>query len=81
MYKRQAKAFAAALRNTAALDAKAKAAHAFVQRSRIEGTPSLVVNGRYLVLGNSHEALLSNAARLARALAPARPANTSRNSR
>lgn len=67
-----AKAFAAALRDTAALDAKAKAAYAFVQRSQIEGTPSLVINGRYRVLGDSHEALMANAARLVKALAPTR---------
>lgn len=72
------KAFAAALRDIDAINAKAENAHAFVVRSGIEGTPSIVVNGRYLVLGTSHEGLLANAARIAAALAPAqtRPSTT-----
>lgn len=37
---------------------KLEAARAFAQRSRITGTPSLVVNGRYLVKGTSFEDML-----------------------
>ena len=44
----------------------------FAARSGIEGTPSLIVNGRYLVLGNSYEGLLANARKIVDALAPKR---------
>lgn len=67
-------AFAAALRDEAVLQGKLRHAYDFAGRSRIEGTPSLVVAGRYLVLGNSYQGLLDNARRIALALATARPA-------
>lgn len=62
-------AFAAALRNEAALQGKLRHAYDFAGRSRIEGTPSLVVAGKYLVLGTSYQNLLDNARRIALALA------------
>jgi thiol:disulfide interchange protein DsbA len=67
--------FTAALRNEPALQAWLKQAYDFAGRSQIEGTPSLVVAGKYLVLGNSYEGLLDNARRVATAVAAApRPA-------
>lgn len=66
-----AKAFAAAQKDEATLQAKAENARTFQVRSKIEGTPSLVIAGRYLVLGNSYESLLDNARRVLLALAPA----------
>ncbi|MDY0956701.1 MAG: thiol:disulfide interchange protein DsbA/DsbL [Stenotrophomonas rhizophila] len=44
-----------------AVEQKLKAARAFAQRTKVPGTPALVVNGRYLVKGDSFEALLRNA--------------------
>ncbi len=68
-------AFKAALADDAALRAKLDHAKQFAQRSDIPGTPSLVIDGRYLVLGNSFESLLANAGKIVAALAPpARPA-------
>lgn len=66
-----AKAFAAAQADEATLQAKAAKARDFQMRSGIEGTPSLVIAGKYLVLGNSYESLLDNARRIVVALAPA----------
>ena len=34
-------------------------------------TPALVIDGRYLVLGNSYQSLLDNANRILKAIAPA----------
>jgi len=65
-----AKAFAAAQKDEATLQAKAANAREFQLRSKIQGTPSLVIAGRYLVLGNSYEELLVNAKRIIVALAP-----------
>jgi len=65
-----AKAFAAAEKNEPILQAKAANARAFQMRSKIEGTPSLVIAGKYLVMGNSYEELLGNAKRIVVALAP-----------
>lgn len=65
-----AKAFAAAQKDEATLQAKAANAREFQLRSKIQGTPSLVIAGRYLVLGNSYEELLVNAKRVIVALAP-----------
>lgn len=55
-----------AARMQAAMDSPAMAeriaqARQFAVRSGVEGTPSLVINGRYRVLGDSFEALLGNA--------------------
>lgn len=68
------KALAAALKDSKSLDAKMQYAHDFAVRSRIPGTPALVVDGRYLVLGNSYQGLLDNARRIVQAIAAAKPA-------
>jgi len=65
-----AKVFAAAQKDEPTLQAKAANARVFQVRSKIEGTPSLVIAGKYLVLGNSYESLLDNAKRILVALAP-----------
>ena len=44
-----------------ALADRLAAARAFAIRSGVEGTPSLVVDGRYRILGDSYEQLLRNA--------------------
>ncbi|MCS4235671.1 thiol:disulfide interchange protein DsbA/DsbL [Stenotrophomonas sp. BIGb0135] len=44
-----------------AVEQKLKAARAFAQRTKVPGTPALVINGRYLVKGDSFEAMLRNA--------------------
>jgi thiol:disulfide interchange protein DsbA len=61
--------FAAALRNEAVLQGKLKHAYDFAGRSQIEGTPSLVVAGKYRVLGDSYQGLLDNARKVAVAVA------------
>ena len=66
-----AKSIAAALADDKALQRKLRHAHDFAVRSDIPGTPSLVVAGRYLILGNSYQALLDNARAVVDALAPA----------
>lgn len=53
-------AFLAAIKSDA-VEQKLKAARAFAQRTKVPGTPALVINGRYLVKGDSFEALLRNA--------------------
>lgn len=63
-------AFNAALKDDAALAPKLRNAYEFAARSDIPGTPSLVIAGRYLVLGNSYESLLQNARSVVDALAP-----------
>lgn len=69
-----AAAFRAAVADDATLDPKLEQAKQFALRSGIEGTPSLVVAGRYLALGNSYQNLLANAGKIVAALAPvARP--------
>lgn len=69
-----AAAFNAALANDAALLPKLRAAYEFAQRSGVEGTPSIIVAGRYMILGNSYENLLANARKVVDALAPRRVA-------
>lgn len=44
-----------------AVEAKLAAAKAFAQRVKVQGTPSLVINGKYLVKGTSFEGMLRNA--------------------
>lgn len=75
------KALAAALKDSKTLEAKMQYAHDFAVRSQIPGTPSLIIDGRYLVLGNSYQSLLDNAGRVLKALAPAaaQPAAKPRN--
>lgn len=64
-------AFRAALADAATLRTKLAHASQFAKRSDIPGTPSLVIDGRYLALGNSYESLLDNARKIVAALAPA----------
>ena len=52
--------YLAALKDPA-VDEKIKAARSFAQRTQVPGTPALVINGRYLVKGDSFEAMLRNA--------------------
>ena len=47
-----------------ATEAKLQAARAFALRSGVEGTPTLVINGRYRVLGHSTEEVLRIAGQL-----------------
>ncbi len=65
-----AKAFAVAQKDERSLQAKAANAREFQLRSKIPHTPSLVIAGKYFVLGNSFESLLSNASRIIKALGP-----------
>lgn len=44
-----------------ALADRLAAARQFAVRSGVEGTPTLIINGRYRILGNSMQALLRNA--------------------
>jgi thiol:disulfide interchange protein DsbA len=44
-----------------AMAARLTAAREFALRSGVEGTPSLVINGRYRILGRSYQELLRNA--------------------
>jgi len=74
----KAAAFKAALADDAALRARLDRANQFAQRSDIPGTPSLVIAGRYLVLGNNYDSLLANAGKIVAALAPAARAATKR---
>lgn len=67
-----AAAFTAAIKDDAALLPKLRHAYEFSQRSGVEGTPSLIIAGRYMILGNSYENLLDNAGKVIRALAPRR---------
>ena len=59
-----------AMADDAVLLPKLKQAYEFGARSQIEGTPSLVIAGRYVVLGNSYESLLGNARAIVNALVP-----------
>ena len=70
-----AKALATALADDDTLLPKLRYAYEFAQRSQIEGTPALVVAGRYLILGNSYDSLLANARAVVDALAPKKPAS------
>lgn len=69
-----AAALKAALADDATLLPKLKHAYEFAGRSQVEGTPSLIVAGRYLILGNSYDNLLANARAVVDALAPKKPA-------
>ena len=53
--------------------ARMQAAHDFAVRSKIEGTPTLIVNGQYRVAGDSAEAQLANARRIVDMLLSAKP--------
>ncbi|MGB3392943.1 MAG: thiol:disulfide interchange protein DsbA/DsbL [Stenotrophomonas sp.] len=55
------------------VEARVKAAREFAMRTRVPGTPALIVNGKYLVKGNGFEDMLRNAdALIARERAAAR---------
>jgi thiol:disulfide interchange protein DsbA len=49
-------------------------AHQFAMRSRVESTPSLIIDGRYLVGGGSWPAVLQNASRIIAAIHDRTPA-------
>ena len=67
-----AKAFNAALADKATLGRRMLATRAFQMRGELPGTPALIVDGRYLVLGNSYESLLGNARKIIDAIAASR---------
>jgi thiol:disulfide interchange protein DsbA len=67
-----AKAFNAALADQASMGRKMLAAREFQIRSKIPGTPSMIVDGRYLVLGNSYDNLLANTRKVIDAIASSR---------
>lgn len=69
---------AKALQDDAVLLPKIRYAHEFARRSEIEGTPSLIVAGRYLILANSYESLLANARSVVDALAPKKATTSKR---
>lgn len=66
------KAFNTALADKAGMGKKMLAAREFQMRSKIPGTPSIIVDGRYLVLGNSYDSLLLNARSVIDAIAARR---------
>ncbi len=66
------KAFTAALADKSSLGRKMLAAREFQMRSKLPGTPALIVDGRYLVLGNSYENLLENTRKVIDAIAASR---------
>ncbi len=66
------KAFNTALADKASLGKRMLATREFQMRSKLPGTPSLIVDGRYLVLGNSYESLLANARKVIDAIAASR---------
>ena len=66
------KAFNAALADTAGMGRKMLAAREFQMRSKLPGTPALVVDGRYLVSGNSYDSMLGNARKIIDAIAASR---------
>jgi len=47
-----------------AINAKTSRAKQFAMRSQISGTPTLIIDGKYLVKGNSYENMLDNAEQL-----------------
>lgn len=66
------KAFTAALADKASLGRRMLATREFQMRSNLPGTPALIVDGRYLVRGNSYESLLDNARKIIDAVAASR---------
>lgn len=73
-----AKAFQSALDDRKSMGKRMLAAREFQIRSKLEGTPAIIVDGRYLILGNSYDNLLVNARRVIDAIAatsakPAKP--------
>lgn len=74
-----AKAFSAALADKSSMGKKMVAAREFQIRSKLKGTPAVIVDGRYLILGNSYERVLANARQVIDAIAAssAKPAANS----
>ena len=66
------KAFTAALADKAGMTRKMQAVRDFQVRSKIPGTPAMIVDGRYLVLGNSYESMLANTRKIIDAVAASR---------
>ena len=66
------KAFTAALADKASLGRTMLATREFQMRSQLQGTPTLIVDGRYLVNGNSYESMLGNARKIIDAIAASR---------
>ena len=66
------KAFSAALADRTSMGRKMLAYRDFQMRSQLEGTPSLIVDGRYLVNGTSYEGLLTNTRKIIDAIAASR---------
>lgn len=66
------KAFTAALADQPGMTRKMQAARDFQVRGNIPGTPALIVDGRYMVLGNSYESLLGNARKIIDVIAASR---------
>lgn len=68
-------AFKAALQDEPAQLNRLRSAFEFERRTQVESTPSLIVAGHYLILGNSFESLLGNARAVIDALAPQKAAS------
>lgn len=66
------KAFNAALADKSSLGRKMRSTREFQMRSNLQGTPALIVDGRYLVRGNSYENLLANARKIIDAITASR---------
>ena len=56
----QPETYIAALRGEQ-VEARIRAAREFLMRVQVPGTPSLIINGKYLVMGNGFEGMLRNA--------------------
>ena len=67
-----ARTFNAALADKSSMGKKMLAAREFQMRSKIPGTPSIIVDGRYLVLGDSYDSLLANARSVINAISASR---------
>ncbi len=67
-----AKAFNAALADKTSMGSKMLASREFQIRSQLEGTPSLIVDGRYLANGNSYESILGNTRKIIDAIVASR---------
>jgi thiol:disulfide interchange protein DsbA len=70
-----ANALKAAWQDEAAQRDALRNAFMFERRGEVEGTPTLIVAGRYQILGNSYQNLLDNARKVVDALAPSRRAS------
>jgi len=66
------KAFTAALADKASMGRKMLATREFQLRSKLAGTPAVIVDGRYLVRGNSYDSLLDNTRKIIDAIAAGR---------